>query len=92
MDLTGYENKDFAEVAGLINQTVDEPVRYVTVNPLLFYRIKSKEGISKAPLISSHDEDLTTKRPTTLQVFIQRERHHFKIPDDGRPFLGMEMF
>ena len=47
MDLTGYENKDFAEVAGLINQTVDEPVRYVTVNPLLFYRIKSKEGISK---------------------------------------------
>lgn len=47
MDMTGYENKNFWEVANLINQTLGTSVRYTPVNPLKFYLVKRKEGLSK---------------------------------------------
>jgi len=47
LDLTGYENKDFAEVVRQINQVTEKPIRYVSVSPLRFYLIKRKDEISK---------------------------------------------
>jgi len=50
-DLTGYENEDFYTVTDWINQTVGTKIRYESVNPIRFYRIKRKEGLPKGKIL-----------------------------------------
>lgn len=51
IEITGYENEDFYQVAELINQTVGNPVKYESVNPFKFYQIKRKEGMNRGMII-----------------------------------------
>ena len=50
-EITGLENENFDIVAALINQVIKNPIRYRSVNPLKFYRIKKNEGMVKGMII-----------------------------------------
>jgi uncharacterized protein YbjT (DUF2867 family) len=43
IEITGYENKDFQEVATLISEKIGKKVEYRNVNPLKFFLIKRKQ-------------------------------------------------
>ncbi len=44
-EITGYENKNFYEVAEIMTQTLKRNIEYKRVNPFRFYRIKRKDNI-----------------------------------------------
>lgn len=50
-EITGYENKNFCEVVGMINEIIENPIQYENVNPLRYYYIKKKEGMAKGMII-----------------------------------------
>lgn len=50
-EITGYENESFEKVADLINQVVQTPVKYRSVNPFRFYGIKRREGMKKGMIL-----------------------------------------
>ncbi len=45
IELTGYENESFYEVAQLISKHANQPVVYKNVNPLRYFWIKRREGV-----------------------------------------------
>jgi uncharacterized protein YbjT (DUF2867 family) len=45
IELTGYENIDFFKVADLINTTTKRPIRFSSVSPFEFYKIKKDQGM-----------------------------------------------
>ncbi|MEI6683526.1 MAG: NmrA family NAD(P)-binding protein [Bacteroidota bacterium] len=51
IELTGYENLSFYDVANLINYSVKDKIEFDNANPFRFYRIKRKEGIVKGMII-----------------------------------------
>ncbi len=50
-EITGQENRDFGEVTSLINEIIENPIRYRNVNPLAFYRIKKRDGMSRGMIM-----------------------------------------
>ncbi|MEF8812185.1 MAG: NmrA family NAD(P)-binding protein, partial [Bacteroidales bacterium] len=50
-ELTGFENEDFYTVARLINQTLNINIKYESVGPIRFYRIKRKDGLPKGKIL-----------------------------------------
>lgn len=94
-DVTGYENLDFYTVVNMINKIIDDPVTYKSVNPVKFYFIKRRDGVSngktivmlmlhmlprfqKEPEISSFYQQVTGKKPNTLNEFLTREKETFQ--------------
>lgn len=51
IEVTGYENENFCTVATLMNQVQANPVKYVSVNPFRFYRIKRQQGMPTKQII-----------------------------------------
>jgi uncharacterized protein YbjT (DUF2867 family) len=51
VEITGYENENFSKVVELINQQVASPIRYLSVNPIKFYKIKKKSGMAKGMIL-----------------------------------------
>lgn len=51
IEITGYENENFKTVVDLINEQVKNPIRFESVNPLKFYRVKKKSGMAKGMII-----------------------------------------
>lgn len=51
IEITGYENENFATVVDLINYQVKKPIRFENVNPLQFYRLKKRSGMAKGMII-----------------------------------------
>lgn len=45
IELTGYENKNFGEVAKLISVTTGKKIDYQSPNPFRFFSVKMKEGM-----------------------------------------------
>jgi len=45
IELTGYENKNFGEVAELISAITDKKIDYQSPNPFRFFSVKKKEGM-----------------------------------------------
>ncbi|MFP4555394.1 MAG: NmrA family NAD(P)-binding protein [Bacteroidales bacterium] len=50
-EITGLENLSFAQVTSLINNAIKNPIRYKNVNPLKFFLIKKREGVSHGLII-----------------------------------------
>ena len=46
-EVTGHENRDFYEVSDLIRKITGKEVRYQSVNPIRFFRIKKKDGLKQ---------------------------------------------
>lgn len=51
IEITGYENENFNTVVNLINQEITKPIRFESVNPLKFYRVKKRSGMEKGMII-----------------------------------------
>lgn len=51
IEITGLENENFTIVTSLINQAIENPIRYRDVNPFKFFWIKKKEGMAKGMII-----------------------------------------
>ena len=45
IELTGNENLNFFKVVDLINASIKRPIRFSSVSPFEFYKIKKKEGM-----------------------------------------------
>jgi uncharacterized protein YbjT (DUF2867 family) len=52
VEITGLENKSFAEVTQIINSQIKNPVRFRNINPLTFYRIQKREGMVTGMIIA----------------------------------------
>lgn len=50
-EITGLENENFKNVTSKINNTISGHIRYQNVNPIRFYNIKKKEGMTKGMII-----------------------------------------
>lgn len=50
-EITGMENKNFAEVTSLINRAIENQIRFTNVSPFAFYSIKKKEGMAAGKII-----------------------------------------
>ena len=51
IELTGNENLDFFKVVDLLNASIKRPIRFSSVSPFEFYKIKKKEGMIKGMII-----------------------------------------
>jgi len=51
IELTGYENKNFFQVADLINDSLDSKIKFDNANPLRFYWIKKNDGFNTGLII-----------------------------------------
>jgi len=51
IEITGLENESFGKVTSLINEAIENPIRFRNVNPFRFYRIKKQEGMVKGMII-----------------------------------------
>lgn len=51
IEITGYENESFYTVVDMINKVVTKPVRFESVNPLRFYRVKKRSGMAKGMIM-----------------------------------------
>lgn len=50
-EVTGYENKDFYTVIEEMNQALGTDIHYKSVNPLVFYRYKKKQGYRRGMIL-----------------------------------------
>lgn len=50
-EITGLENENFAKVTWLINNVIEDQIRFRNANPFKFYRIKKQEGMVKGMII-----------------------------------------
>lgn len=50
-EITGYENENFYSVVNLINQEVANTIRFDSVNPFKFYKIKRRGGMAKGMVV-----------------------------------------
>ena len=51
IELTGLENLNFYSVAEIMSTGINDNIEFVNVNPLKFFRIKKKEGLSSGLII-----------------------------------------
>lgn len=51
IEITGYENENFATVVSMINQQVKSPIQFESVNPLKFYLLKRVSEKEKGKII-----------------------------------------
>ena len=77
IEITGLENENFDKVTSLINEIIDNPIRYRNVNPLRFYRIKKQDGMVKGMIIVM-----------TLLHFLPRFQKEPKISDFYEQLTG----
>ncbi|MFW6302285.1 MAG: NmrA family NAD(P)-binding protein [Bacteroidales bacterium] len=90
-EITGQENLDFGEVTSLINEAIRNPIRYRNVNPLTFYRIKKRDGMSRGMIMVMlllHFIPRFQKDPHISDFYKQLTG---KNPTDLRTFIKMEM-
>lgn len=89
-EITGLENENFAKVTSLINNAIKNPIRFINVNPLKFFRIKKQEGMSKGLIIVMillHFLPRFQKEPKISDSY---ERLTGKKPTDLKTFIQRE--
>lgn len=50
-EITGYENKSFAEVVVLINEYITASIQYISPNPIRYYLIKKHDGLERGMIL-----------------------------------------
>ena len=90
IEITGLENENFEKVTELINNSIDNPIKYRNVNPLRFFRIKKREGMVKGLIIVMillHFLPRFQKEPKISDFY---ERLTGKKPTDLKTFIERE--
>lgn len=89
-EITGSENENFDKVTSLINDTINNPISYRNVNPLLFYKIKKQEGMVNGMInvmILLHFLPRFQKEPNISDFY---ERLTGNKPNDLKTFIERE--
>lgn len=89
-EITGLENVNFATVTSLINNVIENPVRFRDVNPIKFYKIKKEEGMAKgmiAVMILLHFLPRFQQEPKISDFY---ERLTGKKPTNLKSFVKRE--
>lgn len=89
-EITGSENENFEKVTSLINNSIENPIKYRNVNPLRFYNIKKRDGMVKGMIIVMillHFLPRFQKEPKISDFY---QRLTGKKPTDLRTFIGRE--
>lgn len=90
LTLTGQEQKNFEEVAGLLREITGEPIRYKADNPITFFIRKKKEGLSTAfifVMIALHWLPRFQQQPPLTETYHQVTG---KAPTTLKAFLERE--
>jgi uncharacterized protein YbjT (DUF2867 family) len=90
IEITGLENENFEKVTSLINESIDNPIKYRNVNPLEFFKIKKREGMVKGMIIIMillHFLPRFQKEPRISDFY---ERLTGKKPTDLKTFIERE--
>ncbi len=90
IEITGLENVNFEKVTDLINNSIDNQIRYRNVNPFRFYGIKKREGMVKGMIlvmILLHFLPRFQKEPKISDFY---ERLTGKKPTDLKTFIERE--
>ena len=90
IEITGLENENYEKVTELINNSIDNPIKYHNVNLFRFYRIKKREGMVKgmiAAMILLHFLPRFQKEPKISTFY---ERLTGKKPADLKTFIERE--
>ncbi|MDA3904939.1 MAG: NmrA family NAD(P)-binding protein [Bacteroidales bacterium] len=90
IEITGLENENFEKVSALINESIDNPIRYKNVNPLRFFMIKKRDGMMKGMIIVMiflHFLPRFQKEPKISDFY---ERLTGKKPTDLKTFIERE--
>ena len=91
-EITGSENLNFKEVTSLINELVDSPIDYKSVNPFHYYSIKKNEGVKSGMIIVMillHFLPRFQKQPAISKVF---EQLTGKKPTNLKSFIEREKY
>lgn len=89
-DITGYENMNLSTVTKLINKVISSPLKFRSVNPFTFYRIKKREGMAKGMIvvmIMLHFLPRFQKEPRISYFY---EQLTGKKPTDLKTFIARE--
>lgn len=90
LEITGLENENFEKVTSLINKHIGSPIRYRSVNPWRFYKIKKRDGMVKSMIIVVmllHLLPNYQKEPKISDVY---EHLTGKKPTDLKTFIERE--
>ena len=90
IEITGLENENFEKVTELINNSINNPIKYRNVNPFRFYRIKKREGMVKGMIVVMillHFLPRFQKEPKISDFY---ERLTGKKPTDLKTFIERE--
>lgn len=90
IEITGLENENFEKVTELINNSINNPIKYKNVNPLRFYWIKKADGMVKGMIIVMillHFLPRFQKKPKISHFY---ERLTGKKPTDLKTFIERE--
>ncbi len=87
IEITGLENENFEKVTELINNSINNPIKYRNVNPFRFYRIKKRERMVKGMIVVMillHFLPRFQKEPKISDFY---ERLTGKKPTDLKTFI-----
>ncbi|MCW5932530.1 MAG: NmrA family NAD(P)-binding protein [Bacteroidetes bacterium] len=90
IEITGLENENFEKVTELINDSIENPIEFVNVNPFRFYKIKKREGMAKGMIIVMillHVLPRFQKEPKISDFY---EKLTGKKPTDLKTFIDRE--
>lgn len=89
-EITGLENENFEKVVALINNTIENPIKFRNVNPIKFFRIKKQKGMVKGMIVVMillHFLPRFQKEPLISDFY---ERLTGKKPTDLKTFIERE--
>ncbi len=89
-EITGLENENFEKVVSLINNSIENPIRYMNVNPFKFFWIKKQEGMVNGMIVIMillHFLPRFQKEPRISDFY---ERLTGKKPTDLKAFIERE--
>ncbi len=89
-ELTGLENESFAKVTSLINNAIENPIRFRNVNFFRFYRIKKKEGMERGMIVVMILLHLLPRFQKEPRISDFYERLIGKKPTDLETFIERE--
>lgn len=89
-EITGLENENFEKVSSLINQSIQHPIKYKSVNPIRFFMIKKREGMPSGKILVMTLLHFLPRFQNEPQISNFYEQLTGKKPTDLKMFIERE--
>jgi uncharacterized protein YbjT (DUF2867 family) len=89
-DITGLENENFEKVTSLINNAIENPIKFRNVNPLRFFWIKKREGMVNGMIIVMILLHFLPRFQKEPQISVFYEQLTGKTPTNLKTFIERE--